>query len=372
MPPISILHVINGGIGVGGAERMLCRIVQRAESARFEHTVLTILPCLHLESEMRAAGVRFVSLDVRRRGLSLPGLLAIAPRLAGTERVNLYVGWLNYGGVLASLLGLAPRRTPVVLNFRSTPTPEDLRRPIMRAMRALAPRAARRLANSRGAVERLEAAGFGRVDFLANGFSPEEFQRDAARGAAFRVAHGIPLDAFVFGHVGRFHPIKNQAGILRAAAEVLRQHDTAHVALVGRALRNELAAHVPPGDLARRVHLLDGVEEPQDAYSSFDAYVHNSDFEGFPNVVAEAMLESLPIVCSDAGESRAIVGPDNRVVPPQRDDLLAAAMLEVVRLPTDARLTLGASNRARVAERYSVERSVREFEQHFADAAGGR
>jgi len=286
--------------------------------------------------------------------------------------VNLYVGWLNYGGVLASLLGLAPRRTPVVLNFRSTPTPEDLQRPIMQAMRALAPRAARRLANSQGAVSRLEAAGFGHVDFIANGFSPEEFRREPLRGAAFRSAHRIPLDVFLFGHVGRFHPIKNQAGLLRAATEVLGKHPEAHMAFVGRALPAELTAHLCAGEVSQRIHLIEGVDAPQDAYSAFDAYVHNSNWEGFPNVIAEAMLESLPVVCSDAGESRAIVGPDNRVVPPQRDELLAAAMFEVLRMPTDERIALGAANRAQIASRYSVDRSVSEFERHFSDAAGGR
>jgi len=369
MAPISVVHVINGGIGVGGAERMLSRIVHCADRSRFRHSVVTILPCEHLEAEMRSAGATFISLGVAEGARPAPRVLTALPKLLRLPPANLFVGWLNYGGVLASLLGSA-RGVPVVLNFRSTPTPADLRRPVMRALRVLAPRAATRLANSHTAQSCLEAAGFGRVGFIANGFSSDEFCRDRDRGLAFRAAHGIPCDAFLFGHVARFHPVKNQAGLLRAAEVVLGTAPQAHMVFVGRAVPSALQPLLQTTGSSGRVHLLEGVDEPQEVYSALDAYVHNSDFEGFPNVIAEAMLHELPIVCSDAGESRVIVGEDNLVVPPRRDDLLAAAMSEVLGMSAAARATLGAANRERVSSLYSAERVVAKFEALLSTAVG--
>jgi glycosyltransferase involved in cell wall biosynthesis len=372
MALISIVHVINGGPGVGGAERMLSRIVGASDRARFEHTVLTILPCQYLESEMHRAGVRCLSLDVDA-GVRLPArLLAVAPRLLGLRRASLFVGWLNYGNVLASLLGAGLGGVPVVLNFRGTYRPSDLRRPVTRAARILAPRAARRLANSQAAVRTLRTNGFGQIDFIANGFSLSEFRGVPALGNAFRREHGIPPDAFLFGHVGRFHPMKDQANLLRAAQRVLEADARIHIVLVGRGMTTSLAQHRPTGPLARRVHLVESTDRPQEVYSALDAYVHSSGWgEGFPNVIAEAMLHTLPIICTDVAESRAIVGAGNRVVPPGRHDLLAAAMLDVFRMPPEARKTLGASNRARIASLYSIDGCVREFERHFLEAIGG-
>jgi len=370
MAPISVVHVINGGEGVGGAERMLCRILHAADRRRFQHTVVTILECIHLKAETLAAGARFISLDLGIAALAPRRLLPAVPRLLSVPRADLFVGWLNYGGVLASILATARGNVPYILNFRSTPTASDLRRPIMRAMRVSSSRAAVRLANAYAAVARLEEAGFGEVQFIANGFSPKEFQRNVERGREFRRQHAIPLDAFLFGHVGRFTPLKNQTGLLRGAVQALAIEQGAHIVFVGRGTAAALAEHLPTGTIASRIHIVDEIERPQDAYSAFDAYVHNSDWEGFPNVVAEAMLQSLPIVCSDAGESRSIVGPNNLVVPTGRDDVLAEAMLELLRMPVQDRLALGAANRVRISELYSLDRVVAEFEQHFLEASG--
>jgi len=371
MAPLSIVHVVNGGIGVGGAERMLSRIVRGADRTRFQHSVLTILPCQYLQSEMQGAGAPFVSLDVERGARVAPLLLARSLRLRKLPSAQLFVGWLNYGNVFASILGAAHGGVPVVLNFRGTYSESDLRRPVMRVMRALAPRAARRLANSRAALGTLEAAGFGHVDFIANGFSPEEFHRDPAGGAAARAKHGIPAEAIVFGHVGRFHPMKNQAGLVHAAQQVLEADPGVHLMLVGRGMTTSLKAQLSTSELSSRVHLIEGVDDPRAVYSAMDVYVHSSSWgEGFPNVIAEAMLHDLPVVCTDVAESRSIAGTGNLVVPPCDEPQLAAAMLQTLRMTEEERVALGAANRARIASVYSAERVVREFETHFSNATG--
>lgn len=372
MQPLTIVHVINGGIGVGGAERMLMRILRAADPSSRRHVVVSILPCDYLDAEMRGGGQTFISLGVRARRGRLGEAIRAAARLRGVPAADLVVGWLSYGNVLGALLAGA-RRVPFVMNFRGTYRASDLARPVMRATRVLAPRAQARIANSRAAVASLEEAGFGPVAFVPNGFASDEFCPDPALGAVFRRAHGIPAEAFLFGHVGRFHPMKNQAGLVRAALRVLEADDRAHVALVGRGVADELGGLLGPEPASRRVHLLDGMADPRGAYAAFDAYVHNSSWgEGFPNVIAEAMLHAVPIVCSDVAESRAIVGEQNEVVSPGDEEALGAAMMRVLRMPGATRSELGRANRNRIATEFGIARVTSEFDAHFVRAAERR
>ena len=53
--------------------------------------------------------------------------------------------------------------------------------------------------------------------------------------------------------------------------------------------------------------ILLGEKNPHDFFTAMDLYCLSSKSEGFPNVVAEAMLCSTPVLSSDAGCSKKII-----------------------------------------------------------------
>jgi glycosyltransferase involved in cell wall biosynthesis len=69
---------------------------------------------------------------------------------------------------------------------------------------------------------------------------------------------------------------------------------------------------------------------PVGVYSALDVLVLPSTTEGFPNVVVEAMACSLPVVVTDVGDCRRIVGDCGLIVPPKNPKALAAAIGQAI------------------------------------------
>jgi len=168
------------------------------------------------------------------------------------------------------------------------------------------------------------------VEQVDNGVNLQRFApgRD---GGAFRQAHGLAPDAFVFGIVGTLEPRKNQQQFLQAARALAGRHANARFLLVGsgrpepvQALKDSAA--VP--ELAGRVVWAGELAAMEDAYAAIDCLVMPSLWEGFPRVLLEAMATGTPAVASDVGQVRAMTdgGRCAQLVPPGDLAALTAAM----------------------------------------------
>ncbi|HVN56631.1 MAG TPA: glycosyltransferase family 4 protein [Anaerolineaceae bacterium] len=87
-----------------------------------------------------------------------------------------------------------------------------------------------------------------------------------------------------------------------------------------------------------------------------DALALTSDFEGFPNVLLEAMAGSLPVITTPVGEADRIVreGVNGYVIPFEDTAELAARMIRLSR-SEDLRRSMGKAGRWLVEQHYSYE-----------------
>lgn len=131
--------------------------------------------------------------------------------------------------------------------------------------------------------------------------------------------------------VGSLKAEKNQALLIRAFA-TLAKDTSACLMLLGegelRSLLEELAEHLGVAD---RVVFPGFAADPWPYYASADLFVLSSNYEGYGNVLVEAMLAGVPVVSTDciAGPSEILDdGRYGRLVPIGDAEALAAAMLE--------------------------------------------
>jgi glycosyltransferase involved in cell wall biosynthesis len=198
---------------------------------------------------------------------------------------------------------------------------------------------------------------------------------DAAAGFALRRAWQIPDNAFVIGCVARVDAMKDHANLLNAAASFARNHSDARFVCVGEgpaAYGGELKALANSLGLGDRVVWAGEIGDVRAAYNSFDIATLSSSFgEGFPNVVGEAMACGIPVVATDVGDVRTIVGGLGEVVPPNNPDLLSAGWTRLRRRLAQ-NSDLRADVRGAIIANHGVDAMVRRTEGILSQLAADR
>lgn len=164
--------------------------------------------------------------------------------------------------------------------------------------------------------------------------------------------------------VGRLVSQKDFFTLLQAFAQV-RQQRPARLMILGEGEdRPQLEALVRQLGLEADVCLPGFVENPYAYMARAAVFALSSEFEGFGNVVAEALAAGTPVVSTDCESGPAEIlehGRYGRLVPIQNPAALAVALLETLSQPGD-RPTLQAQLKAR-SQAFSIEQITDQYIQ---------
>src|SRR5882672_7721699 len=339
---MKILFFIRS-LEVGGSQRQLAMLSDGL--ARRGHEVIAAVFYSGKEIELTPSqsAIRVVALGKSGRW-DVVGPLTRLRRLMLAERPDVIYAFLPMQTALAALL--RPRRLDLII--------------------------ANADAGGADAISR----GFpsDRIAVIANGIDTEVMRRDADGGRERRRAWGITDDAFVIGCVARLDPMKDHANFLAAAARFTAKVPNARFVCAGEGpatYRAELETLAQSLGLADRDVWAGEIANVAAAYNAFDIATLPSAFgEGFPNVIGEAMACGIPVVATDVGDVRAIIGEFGEVVPPKRPDLLCAGWERLrQRLAQDA--SLHDAVRKAIIASYSVETMLDRTENALLEVVAG-
>jgi glycosyltransferase involved in cell wall biosynthesis len=200
---------------------------------------------------------------------------------------------------------------------------------------------------------------------IPNGIRVERFAAGHADARAELVAQlGLAPGTRVIGSVGRLNWAKDQAGLIRAFAQVHAAEPRSALVLVGDgALRAGLEDQATALGLVGRVHFLGDRSDVPRLLQGMDLFALSSLTEGYSIALLEACACALPIVATSVGGNGEIVrdGVNGLLVAPSDVDALAAAMLSLLRdAPRSARF--GAAGRTWVLQEGSFRTMAQRYD----------
>lgn len=162
--------------------------------------------------------------------------------------------------------------------------------------------------------------------------------------------------------VGRLNPQKDFPTLIQAFA-IVQQQRSARLVILGEGdERSHLEALVRQLNLEHCVQLLGFVQNPHAYMSKATVCVLSSAWEGFGNILVEAMAAGTPVVSTDceSGPTEILAdGKYGRITPVGDVQAMAEAILQTIETPLDSQLLEQRS------QAFSLETALRQYEQLF-------
>jgi glycosyltransferase involved in cell wall biosynthesis len=199
---------------------------------------------------------------------------------------------------------------------------------------------------------RLKAIPKQKCIIVTNGIDTTEFVPSPDRRAQTRAAMSAGED-FIWLTAGRIAPAKDIPNLLRAFVQVRAAHPSAQLWIAGEGA---------PAAAQENVHWLGLRRDLPALLDAADGFVLASAWEGMPLVVGEAMAMEKPVVATDVGGVRELVGEAGVIVPAKNSVALAASMLGFMRQTTEDRRKTGHASRSRIENEFSIDSRADDWE----------
>lgn len=200
-----------------------------------------------------------------------------------------------------------------------------------------------------------------RIQTLYNRIDVEALQATQLPKAEARRELGLSSSAWIVANVGRLHPDKDQATLLRgfaAALPGLPRESQLTILGSGRLEQNlkDLSREL---GIADRVLFLGQVTEARRYFRAFDAFALSSDHEPFGMVLLEAMAAGVPLLATACGGAKEVVEGVGILFPLGDAEHMAQGLQHLAGMDENQRLLCAELMFERLRERFS-DRAVRD------------
>jgi glycosyltransferase involved in cell wall biosynthesis len=339
------IAIVIGSLERGGSEKQIVAFVRAAHPTYADCVVVCLGDEGELAEHVRESGAKVISLRMSRFRLS--GLIDLAWTLR-KEKPDAVYAFLFWGYTLAlPLAAVVARRAVRIAARRSLPEHDVPGRLVLRDLSRIADRVSHAvIANSEAVArswERERPRLRGRIHVVENCIELGEARSHELRDPV-RIACVANLKSY-----------KGHSTLIDALTLLSRERNDWEVCLVGEGPeRRRIEDTLWRRGLTDKVELCGRRADVDDLLAEADIVVLPSYTEGSPNALLEAMAHGLPVVATDVGGVRDLVGSDAGLVVPPRDPVRLAAALRQMIARADLRRSAGAAGRQIVTTRYTT------------------
>lgn len=195
----------------------------------------------------------------------------------------------------------------------------------------------------------------GRISTLYNRIDIDAVQASQLPGTQAREALGLSVDGFIVGNVGRLHPDKDQATLIKGFAQARADlpADSQLVILGKGRLEQDLKELARELGVAEQVKFLGQVPDARRYFRAFDVFALSSDHEPFGMVLLEAMAAGVPLLATACGGAKEVVEGVGILFPLGDVEHLAQGIKHLSVLTDEQRHACADLMLARLHERFS-------------------
>lgn len=318
-----VLHIITS-LGDGGAEGVLYRLIKNTKK-NFHHEIITLTDDIKYEKYFKRMKIKIIRISFPRGSVRWNKLLSLY-KILKKKRGYIIQTWLYHADLLGGLLGRFSGNKKIFWNIRTSEI-------FVRGMKLstifvvfinallsyFIPK--KIVICSKNSIPRHIKVGYSNnFELIHNGYDLN-FYPDKSKKILQRKNFKLDKRDFIVGNVARYNPVKNHTYLLKIFSKIKIQKRVPKLILIGSKIDKSnkfLIKKIKELKIEKRVILLGKREDAIKIYPIFDLFILSSKSEGFPNVLAEAMMNKNIVFSTNVGEVDQIL-PNNKYVLPLND-----------------------------------------------------
>lgn len=361
---MKILHITTG-LGIGGAEMMLFKLLSNIDRSEYESEVVSLTSNDVIGNRISSLGVKVHTLNMKGGVPTPSGLIALV-KLIRQFKPDVIQTWMYHADLFGGCLGKLASKSKIVWNirqgdleYRNLKLHTYITAKLSAWISSFVPDVI--LTNSFIAKDNHVEGGYQLKKFkvIPNGFDTDVFKPKSISNEGLYDELGLDKTLRIVGTVGRFHHQKDFNNFIKAAKLISKEFIDVRFCMCGSNIdkdNKELMSWINEADLNDFIFLLGPRSDISNILSDFDIFVSSSSCgEAFGNVIGEAMSCAIPCVVTDVGDSAIIVGNTGKVVQRENSILLANATKELLNLSETDLVSKGERARQRIIENYSIK-----------------
>jgi glycosyltransferase involved in cell wall biosynthesis len=364
-----IIHIISG-LGSGGAENMLLKLLKYSDKRKYYHEVISLKDEGLIGEKIKAEGIKLHTLNINKYNL-LNSLIKARKLCSDFDIVDT---WLYHADLFGFVISKILLKKKLVWNIRHSNLDKDANSSvilkILKLNSILSEYVDSITYNSNKALENHVKIGYVdyKTEIIPNGFELNKFKFDLVSRNRLRKDLALNENEIVIITVGRWNIQKDYFTLFRALNELKQKNKYFKMIMVGTNLDDsnfDLETLIDQYKLKENILLLGRRSDIPALLSTSDIYVSSSLGESFSNAIGEAMACELYCVVTDVGDSKLILGNTGRVVPPKNFMSLSDSLLSYVDYLNRSDKGKNKSARERVIENYDISTVIKLFELNY-------
>ncbi len=359
----NIVHIITG-LGNGGAENMLYKLVTNMDLNLYNITVISLLDKGIIGSKLEEKNIKVIDLNINKFKHSIKSIKKARKTCKSADVIQT---WMYHADLFGFLIAKIFLKKKLIWGIRhgALEKGKDKKSTIIIAkINAMLSKYVDQIVSCSNVSKNYhESIGYKNIKVIPNGFDLDYFENNLDDGIRLKQSLGINQNKKVLISIGRWNKAKNYPNLIKTISLLSEVRNDFICILVGSGLlgNRELENLISYYDVGKYIKILGQRSDIPKVLSIGDIFVMHSDIEGFSNVLGEAMLSKLFCIATDVGDNKYILKDCGKLVERNNPLKLSEAIIYGLNLDEDTKNYYKVKSKIRIQNNFSIQRIVEEF-----------